>query len=118
MLSIFILQVFREEEIIIKDLGLSCRDLKMTPTLHALQKLSNHIGDKSMQLGIELGFDIPEIQSIQHKYSNKLLEQTKEILRRWRKFENANTNCTILVKALQRIGVIGCLREINLLQKK
>ncbi|XP_063397791.1 uncharacterized protein LOC134682146 [Mytilus trossulus] len=83
-----------------------------TPTNATLQELSNHIGNSSMQLGVELGLRSAEIQEIQNDHSCKLLHQNKEILRIWSQSKFPKPTIKELIKALQRIGKIDCLREI------
>ncbi|OPL33067.1 serine pats1 threonine-protein kinase, partial [Mytilus galloprovincialis] len=57
--------------------------LNNPPSNKLLLDLSNHIGNSSMQLAIELDLDSTTIQQIQYKNKTKLLEQTKEILQIW-----------------------------------
>ncbi|XP_052075319.1 uncharacterized protein LOC127712749 isoform X2 [Mytilus californianus] len=83
------------------------------PTNTSLQELSNHIGNSSMQLGVELGLRSAEIEEIQHDHSCKLLHQNKEILRIWSQTKFPKPTVKELIKALQRIGKIDCLREIS-----
>ncbi|XP_052074347.1 uncharacterized protein LOC127712124 [Mytilus californianus] len=84
-----------------------------TPTSTTLQELSNHIGNSGIQLGVELGLHSAEIEGIQNDHSCKLLHQNKEILRVWSQTKFPMPTVKELVKALQRIGKIDCLREIS-----
>lgn len=80
--------------------------------MSVLRYISNHIGDSSLQLGIELGLDISEVQHIQHQFKDKLLDQTREILRRWKQNQSQPT-VENLVKALFRIGKASCLKGVQ-----
>ncbi|XP_071140776.1 uncharacterized protein [Mytilus edulis] len=92
--------------------GLPRDCLEKTPSMSVLRYISNHIGDSSLQLGIELGLDISEVQHIQHQFKDKLLDQTREILRRWKQNQSQPT-VENLVKALFRIGKASCLKGVQ-----
>lgn len=81
-----------------------------TPSMSVLRCIANHIGESSLQLGIELGLDIVEIQHIQCQFKDKLLDQNREILRRWKQNKNiSKPTVENLVKTLCRIGKKRCL---------
>ncbi|CAC5376536.1 unnamed protein product [Mytilus coruscus] len=84
-----------------------------TPTNTTLQELSNHIGNSCIQLGVELGLQSVEIEGIQNDHSCKLLHQNKTTLRVWSQTKFPKPTVKELIKALQRIGKIDCLREIS-----
>ncbi|XP_063437419.1 uncharacterized protein LOC134718688 isoform X2 [Mytilus trossulus] len=92
--------------------GITKHCLEKTPSKSVLKYISNHIGDSSLQLGIELGLGISEIQHIQHQFKDKLLDQTREILRRWKQNQSQPT-VDNLVKALFRIGKANCLKGVQ-----
>lgn len=66
-----------------------------------------------MQLGIELGLASSEIQGIQYEHRGKLVQQNKDILRVWSQAKFPKPTVKNLIKALQRIGKIDCLRSIS-----
>ncbi|CAC5391803.1 unnamed protein product [Mytilus coruscus] len=86
--------------------------LEKKPSMSVLRYISNHIGDSSLQLGIELGLDISEIQQIQHQFRDKLLDQTRKILRQWKQ-NHSKPTVENLVKALFRIGKASCLKGVQ-----
>ena len=86
--------------------------LDSVPNSQFLTSVSNHIGDSSLQLGIELGFDVPKLQSIQHQLKDKLVEQTREILRQWTETPSLNPTVRSLTKALIRLEKIQCLETV------
>ncbi|VDI74649.1 Hypothetical predicted protein [Mytilus galloprovincialis] len=87
--------------------------LNNPPSDKLLFDLSNHIGNSSMQLAIELDLDSTAIQQIQYKHKTKLLEQTKEILQIWSKKKQPTPTLLLLIKALHRIGKMGSLRGVR-----
>ncbi|CAG2219969.1 unnamed protein product [Mytilus edulis] len=94
--------------------GISEDSLNSLPSNNLLLDLSNHIGNRTMQLAIELDLDSSTIQQVQYKYKNKLLEQTKEFLQIWSRNQQPKPTLRLLIKALHRIGKIGALRGVRL----
>lgn len=87
--------------------------LAKTPTSKLLTYISNHIGDSSLQLGIELALDVSELENIRYRYKDKLLDQTREILRKWNR-NSPQASTENLIKAVTRIGKAGCLKGLQL----
>lgn len=94
-------------------LGIPDDILIQVPSTTTLQCLANHIGNSSMQLGVELGLTMSEIQNIQYEHKDKLLNQTKEILRIWLQKKAPRSTNLSLIKALHRIGKINCISMIR-----
>lgn len=94
-------------------LGIPDAILIQVPPTTTLQCLANHIGNSSMQLGVELGLAMSEIQNIQYEHKDKLLNQTKEILRIWQQKKAPKSTNLSLIKALHRIGKINCISMIR-----
>ncbi|CAC5380440.1 unnamed protein product [Mytilus coruscus] len=103
-------QVFRDARKNISDMPEDT--LNSIPSVDALCSLSNHIGNSIMQLAIELGVDICYIQQIQHDYKNKLLEQTKYLLMKWRQNKFPKPTVERLLKALHRVGKYGSAYKV------
>ncbi|XP_052098003.1 uncharacterized protein LOC127732858 [Mytilus californianus] len=104
-------QVFRD--VTIDALDLAEDTLKKIPSVNALHDLSNHIGNSTMQLAIELEVDLSYIQQIQHDYKNKLLEQTRRVLLKWRQNTKRSKPTVLgLLKALYRVGKFGPTYQI------
>lgn len=81
--------------------------LKKIPSVDALHDLSNHIGNSTMQLAIELEVDLSYLQQIQHDLKNKLLEQNRKIFIKWRQNKFPKPTVLRLLKALYRVGKFG-----------
>ncbi|VDI28396.1 Hypothetical predicted protein [Mytilus galloprovincialis] len=95
------------------NLGIPDDILTQVPPTTTLQCIANHIGNSSMQLGVELGLTMSEIQNIQYEHKDKLLNQTKEILRIWQQKKAPRSTNLSLIKALHRIGKINCISMIR-----
>lgn len=87
--------------------------LDVEPTLQSLKAVSDYIGNSSLQLGVELGLDVPQLENIQNQLKNKPLEQTREILTRWRASDQFTPSVRSLIKALYRIDKAACVNYIN-----
>ncbi|VDI39867.1 Hypothetical predicted protein [Mytilus galloprovincialis] len=103
--------VFRDVNPVVS--GIREVTLNNPPSNTVLLDLSNHIGNSTMQLAIELDLDSTTIQQKQYKHKNKLLEQTKEILQIWSKTQQPKPTLLLLIKALHRIGKMGALRGVR-----
>ncbi|XP_076090552.1 uncharacterized protein LOC143062692 isoform X3 [Mytilus galloprovincialis] len=101
-----ICQVFRDVCI---NCDLSENILDDEPTLQSLKAVSDYIGNSSLQLGVELGLDVPQLENIQNQLKNKPLEQTREILTRWRASDHLTPSVRSLIKALYRIDKAACV---------
>ncbi|XP_052098000.1 uncharacterized protein LOC127732856 [Mytilus californianus] len=98
-------QVFRDIQIDVSDM--SEDTLNIIPSINALNDLANHIGDSIMQLAIELEIDLSHLQQVQCDFKNKLLEQTRRILLKWRQNKFPKPTVLRLLKALCRVGKFG-----------
>ncbi|CAG2210210.1 unnamed protein product [Mytilus edulis] len=103
-------QVFRD--VTIDALDMAEETLNKIPSVDTLLDLSNHIGNSTMQLAIELEVDLSYIQQIQHDHKNKLLEQTRKILMKWRQNKFPKPTILRLLKALYRVGKFGPTYQI------
>lgn len=74
--------------------------LNKIPSVKALNDVPNYIGNSNMQLAIELEVDFSYLQQLQHDHKNKLLEQTKRILQKWRQNKFLKTNSFTSTKSL------------------
>ncbi|XP_063413910.1 uncharacterized protein LOC134696182 [Mytilus trossulus] len=104
-------KVFRDVNPVVS--GIPEVTLNKPPSNNVLLDLSNHIGNSTMQLAIELDLDSSTFQQIQYKHKNKLLEQTKEILQIWSKKQQPKPTLLLLIKALHRIGKMSALRGVR-----
>ncbi|CAG2232219.1 unnamed protein product [Mytilus edulis] len=78
--------------------------LTCVPDESILENLSNSIGNDNMQLGLELGLKGAELQDIAFQHKTRLMEQTREIFRRWSKRRQP---LSVLAKAFIRIDKFG-----------
>lgn len=90
--------------------------LEWTPDDTTLENISHHIGDKTFQLGIELGLTVNDLQGIEHSHKD-LIEQTREVLKKWKESLNPEEHerpVITLAKSLKRVDryiVIGYLKD-------
>ncbi|CAG2254618.1 unnamed protein product [Mytilus edulis] len=75
--------------------------LKLRVSESSIQKLSDHIGYKTFQLGIELGLSVVQMQQIENNHVTNLRSQTVEVLHKWRTLHEATYE--VLEKALNRL---------------
>ncbi|OPL21609.1 hypothetical protein AM593_05368, partial [Mytilus galloprovincialis] len=94
--------VFREVEI--PSCSIPTDTLTCVPDESILENLSNSIGNDNMQLGLELGLKGAELQDIAFQHKTRLMEQTREIFRRWSKRRQP---LSVLAKAFIRIDKFG-----------
>ncbi|XP_052083242.1 uncharacterized protein LOC127720609 isoform X2 [Mytilus californianus] len=95
-------EVFREVEI--PSCNIPAEALTNIPNESILENLSNSIGNDNMQLGLELGFKGAELQDIAFQHKTRLMEQTREIFRRWSKRRQP---LSVIAKAFIRIDKFG-----------
>jgi hypothetical protein len=50
----------------------------------ALKELSEQVGNCAMQLGVELGLSMAEIEQTLVKYSKDIFSQTFDVLKKWK----------------------------------
>ncbi|VDH95042.1 Hypothetical predicted protein [Mytilus galloprovincialis] len=85
--------------------------LKLRPSDSNIQKLPDHIGNKTFQLGIELGLSVVQMQQIESDHVTNLRSQTEEVLNKWRKLSDATYE--VLEKALHRLQLSRVLSYIT-----
>ncbi|XP_071124204.1 uncharacterized protein [Mytilus edulis] len=103
-------ELFRDVKIDVFDM--SEDTLNKMPSVDALHELSNHIGNSTMQLAIELEVDLSYIQQIQYNHKNKLLDQTRKMFLKWRHGKYPKPTVLRLFKALHRVGKYAPTYEI------
>ncbi|VDI01153.1 Hypothetical predicted protein [Mytilus galloprovincialis] len=79
--------------------------LQLRPSISNTQKLPDHIGNQTFQLGIELGLSVVEMQQIESNHVTNLRSQTEEVLNKWRRLPEATYE--VLEKALHLEETIG-----------
>ncbi|VDI47625.1 Hypothetical predicted protein [Mytilus galloprovincialis] len=85
--------------------------LKLRPSDSNIQKLPDHIGNKTFQLGIELGLSVVQMQQIESDHVTNLRSQTEEVLNKWRKLSDATYE--VLEKALHRLQLSRVLSYLT-----
>ncbi|CAC5415313.1 unnamed protein product [Mytilus coruscus] len=63
-----------------------------------LDNLSNNIGNDNLLFGLELGFEGVELQDIVYQHKTRLIDQTREILKRWSQLHQP---LSVLAKSIQ-----------------
>ena len=84
-----------------------------TPENEVLMELSNNIGNCAVQLGIELGLSVVDVESILHSHPRNMFEQNYNVLVKWKESSRVKT-LYILMRALQRVMPQG----MTFLEKK
>ncbi|VDI48466.1 Hypothetical predicted protein [Mytilus galloprovincialis] len=82
--------------------------LNLPPSDEMLDKLALRIGKKWMELGLELGLDIDQLEYIEYDSPNVLRDISKNMLYQWKETENGNS-IRDLHNAFARIGKRGNL---------
>ncbi|VDI26327.1 Hypothetical predicted protein [Mytilus galloprovincialis] len=78
-----------------------------------LDRLAPLVGKIVLQLGIELGLSVEEIERIKEKWDRDLTAQNKEVLFTWRKDRTVKPTIRILEQAFVNIGKgARCLKEV------
>jgi hypothetical protein len=66
-----------------------------------LKELSEQVGNCAMQLGIELGLSMVDIEESLFKYSKDMLSQTVDVLKKWKYSSKVKPTIRILMRAIQ-----------------
>jgi hypothetical protein len=66
-----------------------------------LKELSAQVGNCAMQLGIELGLSMVEIEESLFKYSKDMFSQTFDVLKKWKYLRTVKPTIRILMRAIQ-----------------
>jgi hypothetical protein len=66
-----------------------------------LIELSTQVGNCAIQLGVELGLSMVEIEQTLYKYSKDMFNQTFDVLKKWKKNRQVKPTIRILMKAMQ-----------------
>ncbi|VDI26121.1 Hypothetical predicted protein [Mytilus galloprovincialis] len=85
--------------------------LKLRPSYSNIQNLPDHIGNKTFQLGIELGLSVVQMQQIESDHVTNLRSQTEEVLNTWRRLSEATYE--VLEKALHRLQLSRVLSYLT-----
>ncbi|CAG2194354.1 unnamed protein product [Mytilus edulis] len=85
--------------------------LQLRPSISNTQKLPDHIGNQTFQLGIELGLSVVEMQQIESNHVTNLRSQTEEVLNKWRRLPEATYE--VLEKALHRLQLSSVLSYLT-----
>ncbi|CAG2244110.1 unnamed protein product [Mytilus edulis] len=81
------------------------------PSTSNIQKLPDHIGNQTFQLGIELGLSVVQMQQIAMNHVRNLRSQTEEVLKTWRRLPEATYE--VLAKALHRLDLSSVLAYLT-----
>ena len=94
-----ICQVFRED---VKVLGIDNIALQQIPDDDVLKELSEQVGSCAMQLGVELGLSMVNIEESLVKYSKDMFSRTFDILKKWKNSrKEVRPTIRILMRAIQ-----------------
>jgi hypothetical protein len=66
-----------------------------------LKELSEQVGNCAMQLGVELGLSMVEIEESLLKYSKNMFSQTFDVLKKWKSSGKVKPTIRILMRAFQ-----------------
>ncbi|CAC5356684.1 unnamed protein product [Mytilus coruscus] len=94
----------KEDPHILCEVSLPEEVLASPPDEFLLENLSNNIGNDNLLLGLELGFEGVELQDIVYQHKTRLIDQTREILKRWSRLLQPSS---VLAKAFNRIDKFG-----------
>ena len=75
--------------------------LQQIPDDDVLRELSNQVGNCAMQLGVELGLRMVEIEQTLFEYSKDIFSQTFDVLKKWKTNCEVKPTIRILMKAMQ-----------------
>ena len=75
--------------------------LQQIPDDDVLRELSKQVGNCAMQLGVELGLSMVEIEETLFKLSKDMYSQTFDALQKWKKNREVKPTIRILMKAMQ-----------------
>jgi hypothetical protein len=66
-----------------------------------LKELSEQVGNCAVQLGVELGLSMVEIEQTLFKYSKDIFSQTFDVLKKWKYSRKVKPTIRILMRAIQ-----------------
>jgi hypothetical protein len=66
-----------------------------------LKELSELVGNCAMQLGVELGLSMVEIEQTLFMYSKDIFSQTFDVLKKWKYSRKVKPTIRILMRAIQ-----------------
>jgi hypothetical protein len=66
-----------------------------------LKELSQQVGNCAIQLGVELGLSMMEIEQTLFKYSKDIFSQTFDVLKKWKYARKVKPTIRILMRAIQ-----------------
>ena len=92
------------------------RRYHQTPDEKVLRKLSERIGNCTIELGIELGLSVSDIEESIYRYEKDIYRQIYDILLKWKRLSKVKS-LHILMKALQFVrpeGVYFLMKEFDL----
>ena len=75
--------------------------LQHIPDDDVLRVLSAIVGNCAMQLGVELGLSMVEIEETLFKYSKDMYRKTLDVLQKWKKGCEIKPTIRMLMKAMQ-----------------
>ena len=75
--------------------------LQQIPDDNVLRELSKQVGNCAMQLGVELGLSMMEIEQTLFKYSKDIFSQTFDVLKKWKYSRKVKPTIRILMRAIQ-----------------
>ena len=66
-----------------------------------MKELSEQVGNCAIQLGVELGLSMMEIEQTLFKYSKDIFSQTFDVLKKWKYLRKVKPTIRILMRAIQ-----------------
>jgi hypothetical protein len=75
--------------------------LQQIPDDDVLRELSKQVGNCAMQLGVELGLSMVEIEETLYRLSKNMYSQTCDVMQKWKKNHEVKPTIRILMKAMQ-----------------
>ena len=75
--------------------------LQQIPDDDVLRELSKQVGNCAMQLGVELGLSMAEIEHTLFKYPKDTFLQSFDVMKKWKKSCEVKPTIRILMKAMQ-----------------
>jgi hypothetical protein len=66
-----------------------------------LKELSAQVGNCAIQLGVELGLSMVDIEESLFKYSKDMFSQTFDVLKKWKNLRKVKPTIRILMRAFQ-----------------
>ena len=82
-------------------IGIDDIALQRIPDDDVLKELSQQVGNCAIQLGVELGLSMMEIEQTLFKYSKDIFSQTFDVLKKWKYARKVKPTIRILMRAIQ-----------------